>query len=174
MLVAITAHTEHAIEHAPRDGELVTMVVKKQPERPLLKTFKNKITHEHVRCEFDRLNGRNSSLQRRTLTVGFYGTFCPLVLAAARCLHPRLNNVSPGGPTWQYCWCLSFRKWARDAGLLWFPALLLGGTSVCLGGAHHVLRGALAAGSMSTLQYALVHLPVRYKRVVDYSRFVYD
>ncbi|CAM9203416.1 unnamed protein product, partial [Laminaria digitata] len=60
----------------------------------------------------------------------------------------------------QSCWCLSFRKWARDGGLLWFPALLLGGTAVCLGGAHHVLRGALAAGSMSTLQYALVHLPV--------------
>ncbi|CAM9686191.1 unnamed protein product, partial [Pylaiella littoralis] len=60
----------------------------------------------------------------------------------------------------QSCWCLSFREWARDAGLLWFPAALLGGTAVCLGGAHHVVRGALAAGSMSTLQYGLVHLPV--------------
>ncbi|CAM9308401.1 unnamed protein product, partial [Hapterophycus canaliculatus] len=60
----------------------------------------------------------------------------------------------------QSCWCLSFREWARDAGLLWFPALLLGGTAACLGGAHQVVRGALAAGTMSNLQYALVHLPL--------------
>eukprot|EP00752_Nemacystus_decipiens_P002869 g2670.t1 len=60
----------------------------------------------------------------------------------------------------QSSWCLSFREWARDAGLLWFPAALLGGTAVCLGGAHHVVRGALAAGDLSTLQYCLVHLPV--------------
>eukprot|EP00904_Undaria_pinnatifida_P001596 jgi/Undpi1/11437/HiC_scaffold_30.g13734.m1 len=60
----------------------------------------------------------------------------------------------------QSCWCLSFRAWARDAGLLWLPAVLLGATAACLGGAHHVLRGALTAGGMSTLQYVLVHLPV--------------
>lgn len=65
-------------------------------------------------------------------------------------------------PFEQSCWCLSFREWARDSGLLWFPAVLLAGTTVCLGGAHHVLRGALMAGDMSTLQYILVHLPVRY------------
>ncbi|CAM9946300.1 unnamed protein product [Ectocarpus sp. 6 AP-2014] len=60
----------------------------------------------------------------------------------------------------QSCWCLSFREWARDSGLLWFPAALLGGTAACLGGAHHVVRGALAADEMSNLQYGLVHLPV--------------
>lgn len=64
--------------------------------------------------------------------------------------------------TEQSCWCLSFREWARDAGLLWFPALLLGGTATCLGGAHQIVRGALALGTMTDLQYGLVHVPIRY------------
>ncbi|CAM9852811.1 unnamed protein product [Ascophyllum nodosum] len=60
----------------------------------------------------------------------------------------------------QACWCASFRKWAKDAGLLWFPTLLLIGTALCLDRAHHVLRVAESAGSVSLLQYFLVNLPV--------------
>ncbi|CAM9903771.1 unnamed protein product, partial [Sphacelaria rigidula] len=86
-----------------------------------------------------------------------------LPLAAVRASSGWLSQLSPwlgGAYLLQSCWCASFREWARDAGLLWFPAALLGGAGVCLGGAHGVLRAAVRAGSMSGLQYALVHLPL--------------
>lgn len=84
-----------------------------------------------------------------------------LPLTAVRASSGWLSQLSPWlGGTFllQTCWCFSFREWARDSGLLWFPAALLGGTGVCLGGAHAVLRSV--GGSMSGLQYALIHLPL--------------
>lgn len=61
----------------------------------------------------------------------------------------------------QSLWCLSFRVWARDAGLLWLPALMLGGTAVTLGGGHAVLREAWFARDIELPQYLAAHLPLR-------------
>lgn len=61
----------------------------------------------------------------------------------------------------QTLWCLSFRPWARDNGLLWLPALLLGGVAVALGGLHGILREAWFASDMTVLQYLVIHVPLR-------------
>lgn len=58
-------------------------------------------------------------------------------------------------------WCLSFRPWARDAGLLWLPALLLGGTGAALNGVHRILREAWFERDMELPQYLVAHLPIR-------------
>ncbi|CAN0165976.1 unnamed protein product, partial [Discosporangium mesarthrocarpum] len=60
----------------------------------------------------------------------------------------------------QTLWCLSFRAWARDAGLLWLPTLMLGGAAVALGGAQGVLRDAWYEGDMGMLEWCLTHLPL--------------
>ncbi|CAM9394899.1 unnamed protein product, partial [Ascophyllum nodosum] len=72
-------------------------------------------------------------------------------------------------------WCASFRPWAKEAGLLWLPAVLLGGVAVALwlpavllggvavalGGAHGVLRDAWFAGDIDVTKYIVAHLPLR-------------
>ncbi|CAM9447796.1 unnamed protein product [Ectocarpus sp. 12 AP-2014] len=74
-----------------------------------------------------------------------------------------LSDISPwfaGAMLFQALWCFSFRPWARDSGLLWLPALLLGGTGVALGGVHRILREAWFTSDMTVLQYLAVHVPL--------------
>eukprot|EP00903_Cladosiphon_okamuranus_P005465 g5450.t1 len=74
-----------------------------------------------------------------------------------------LSDMSPwfaGSMLFQTLWCLSFRPWARDNGLLWLPALLLGGVAVALGGLHGILREAWFASDMTILQYLVIHVPL--------------
>ncbi|CAM9280564.1 unnamed protein product [Laminaria digitata] len=74
-----------------------------------------------------------------------------------------LSDISPwfaGAMLCQSLWCASFRPWARDAGLLWVPTLMLGGVAVALGGVHSILRDAWFEGTMRIPQYLLAHVPI--------------
>eukprot|EP00904_Undaria_pinnatifida_P009798 jgi/Undpi1/5949/HiC_scaffold_2.g01223.m1 len=74
-----------------------------------------------------------------------------------------LSDISPwfaGAMLFQSLWCASFRPWARDAGLLWVPTLMLGSVAVALGGVHGILRTAWFDEDMDVLQYLVAHVPI--------------
>lgn len=60
----------------------------------------------------------------------------------------------------QALWCAAFRDWARAPRHFWLSGAILAAEAAALGGAHRVLRVAVAEGMVSTGAYLACHLPV--------------
>lgn len=95
------------------------------------------------------------------------------VFTAAQAMPPSsLSSAAAGvyaavAPWWaaacglQSLWCVAFRDWARAPRHFWLSGALLATEAVALGGAHRVLRAAVAAaGGMPTAVYLSCHVPI--------------